>query len=332
MKQVRAHQDLQTLIASEAKKTKFYKDLTKRNFRQHSGYPDYKSIAIDMAATLMTADTGIPMRGMDGEDPAYVAMLISSWLAWHNPTFPVYAIAPDLARAFMNTETPSQVCAMKQMFNHALFLVPDGLVRNPDGKYCNWLFVTHLFPGDFLKYQDGYEKFVWKTIGASIPVTPGIRLSEHKLQWATTLGRVYVYGNVMLLPSDSDKPVMGELIINTAFGSADQKEELHFTQAIDKLILQTMLYMQLPQKKQILMPTDRATAPHKTRGFDPHSPQEPIWIGAEYRQQTIKKLPQGGTHASPDTHWRSGHWRFIPVGRGSVETKPVWVRPTIVNG
>lgn len=45
----------------------------------------------------------------------------------------------------------------------------------------------------------------------------------------------------MLLPSDGDGPVTGELILNTEFGVSDQKEELRFTQAIDKLILQTML-------------------------------------------------------------------------------------------
>jgi hypothetical protein len=323
--------EIKQFLTSEAKKTKYYKTLVKRNFWRYSEYPDYKSIACQMAITLMTANLEIPLRGLDGIDPAYIAMLTSAWLAWSNPTFPVYGIRRDLAEAFLHTELPSHVCAMQQSFKCALFLIPNNLIKNPDGKYCTWLFVTHLFPGDYLKFQKDYEEFVEKV--ASVPVTPGIKAHEHKLSWATNLeDNSCTYGNVMELPSDGERPVTGEFILNTLSDSEDLKEETKFTQTIDNLILQTMLYLQTPQQKQLLLVSDKSTAKHQTRGFDPHSPQDPIWIGADYRQRTINKPHQGGTHASPTTHWRSGHWRFIPVERGSELTKPIWIRPTIVNG
>jgi len=323
---------LKDVITSEVKKTKYYKCLVKRNFSRYSGYPDFKAIACDLAMTLMTADTGILQKGLDGKDPAYVANLLSSYVAWSNPTFPVYAIKKELAQAFMHTEMPSHVCAMKQMFNCALFLLPDGLIKNPDDKFCTWLFVTHLLPGDYLKIEEGYKKFVASILPVPVPVKAGIQPNEHKLQWATSLDSFYMYGNVMELPSDGDRPVTGEFILNSFSKSENVENETLFTQTIDKLILQTMLYMQIPKQKELSFESGRQTAKHQTRGFDPHSAQDPIWIGSDYIQRTIKKPHQGGSHASPNTHWRSGHWRFIPVARGSEVTKPVWIRPTIVNG
>lgn len=129
MRGLQSIREIKHLAISEAQKTKYYKTLVKRNFRKHSEYPDYKSIACDMAIHLMTADTGIPMKGLDGNDPAYVAMLLSSWLAYLDPQFPVYAITRDLASAFMHTEIPSHVCAMQQSFNYALFLLPNNLIK-----------------------------------------------------------------------------------------------------------------------------------------------------------------------------------------------------------
>lgn len=332
MRTLQATPELKQLVARKAKQTKYYKRLVSRNFRRYSEYPDYKSIAIDMAVNLMTADTGIPMKGLEGDDPAYVAMLFSSWLAWSNPTFPVYAIKRELAEAFMHTETPSHVCAMKQVFNYALFLIPNGLIRNPDGKFCTWLFVTHLLPGDYLKYEQGYKKFVADVTSSFIPVKAGIARHDHKLQWATTLDSTYAYGNVMELPSDGDRPVLGEFILHSfSDETKNLKAENQFTQTIDNLILQVMLYLQTPKQKQVLVTPDKTTSLHQTRGFDPHSPQDPIWIGADYTQNVIKKPHQGGTHASPTTHWRSGHWRFLPVADSNT-TKPIWIRPTIVNG
>lgn len=331
MKILQSEREIKQLATSEAKKTKYYKTLVKRNFRKYSEYADYKSIAADMAIHLMTADTGIPAKGLDGKDPAYVAMLVSSFLAYSDPNFPVYAITRNLAEAFMHTETPNHVCAMHQTFKYALFLLPNNLIKNPDGKYCNWVFVTHFLPGDYAKYERDYKKFVAEICSVPVPVTAGIKQHEHKLQWATGLDSFYVYGNVMELPSDGDRPVTGEFILNTFSSSEDLKEETQFTQTIDNLILQTMLYMQIPQQKEILIASNRDIAKYQTRGFDPHSPQDPIWIGQEFRQRTINKPHQGGTHASPTTHWRRGHWRYIPISSSNDATRPVWIRPTIVN-
>lgn len=192
------------------------------------------------------------------------------------------------------------------------------------------MFVTHFLQGDYSKYEVGYKKFIAEDSSVPVPVIAGIKQHEHKLQWATGLDSFYLYGNIMELPSDGDRPITGEFILNTFSDSEDLKAETQFTNTIDNLILQTMLYMQIPQQKKLLV-SNTTTAKHQTRGFARHSPQEPIWIGQDFRQRTINKPHQGGTHPSPTTHCRRGHWRFIPINHDSDITKPVWIRPTIVN-
>lgn len=59
----------------------------------------------------------------------------------------------------------------------------------------------------------------------------------------------------------------------------------------------------------------------------------PTWLGKGYKPMVKRSAsPQGGTHASPVTHWRRGHWRNQPVGsKDSSETKPIWIQPVLVN-
>jgi hypothetical protein len=58
----------------------------------------------------------------------------------------------------------------------------------------------------------------------------------------------------------------------------------------------------------------------------------PRMIGADYKPKTIRQ-ESTGTHASPTTHWRSGHWRQQLIGkRETPEHKTIWIEPVLVNG
>ncbi len=64
--------------------------------------------------------------------------------------------------------------------------------------------------------------------------------------------------------------------------------------------------------------------------------KELLWGG--YRRVALFDLPQsdtddasGPTHASPDTHWRRGHWRLQAHGEARSLRRLTWVRPCIVN-
>lgn len=57
----------------------------------------------------------------------------------------------------------------------------------------------------------------------------------------------------------------------------------------------------------------------------------PIVIGKDYKPKYKYGQPIG-THASPQTHWRSGHWRQQPIGKkDKPEYKTIWIEPTLIN-
>lgn len=323
---------IRDIARSEARSTQYYKSLTKRSFRHHANYPDYKTIMTDIAAYLMTADTGVIIKAKE-HDPAYIGMLHSAYMVWKNPSFPVYAIKPDLANAFMHTQTPTHVCRMNKMFDIALFLLPSDLIKNPDNSPCEWLLITQFEPGDIEKYNPDYRGFLAKITGINevkIDIQEGLNAGENKLRWATNISGLYSYTNVMALPKNSDHPITGAFI-SRGFSSLNLETEVDFTNKINSLVLQTMLYMQLPKQVEDLPVPTETTSIHRTHGFDPNSPKEPIWIGLEYRERTIKKQHLGGSHASPVTHWRRGHWRNAGNATAN-EPRITWIRPTIVNG
>lgn len=55
----------------------------------------------------------------------------------------------------------------------------------------------------------------------------------------------------------------------------------------------------------------------------------PKWVGEHYKRQ--RGEPKGGTHASPEMHLRSGHWRDQPIGKGRALTKNIWIKPMWIN-
>ena len=74
--------------------------------------------------------------------------------------------------------------------------------------------------------------------------------------------------------------------------------------------------------------------PDKRRGVMGYNTKKlsPIIIGENYRIKR-ERVEATGTHASPQAHWRSGHWRQQPIGkRENPEYKTIWIEPVLVNG
>lgn len=75
-------------------------------------------------------------------------------------------------------------------------------------------------------------------------------------------------------------------------------------------------------------------APTRQMGFAKKSKQIiiPQVIGGGYKPKVIRNYESTGTHASPQTHWRSGHWRQQPHGsKEKPDYKTIWIEPVLVN-
>ncbi len=76
-------------------------------------------------------------------------------------------------------------------------------------------------------------------------------------------------------------------------------------------------------------------APTRKMGFGKNTKQiiVPKVIGEGYKPKVIRNYEPTGTHASPRTHWRSGHWRQQPHGKkDDQKLKTIWLEPTLING
>lgn len=54
----------------------------------------------------------------------------------------------------------------------------------------------------------------------------------------------------------------------------------------------------------------------------------PNWIGKNYK---LGGASGGKDHRSPRAHWRRGHWRIQPYGKGNSLTKVLWIHPCLVS-
>jgi hypothetical protein len=319
-------------VLSKTKKTEYFKRLAARKFKSVLNYADYSGIASTLALILMLAPEEIHLRTAT-RDPVYEDSLHSAWLAYKSPVFPVYAIKEELANAFLQSDIPSHICGLQKQFEIALFLLPKNLIKNPDGKSCEWLLVTY-FPVDDIKLSPfKYDNFLESISNGCLGLGNLPDLTQRKLRWITMLGHTCAYNNTMELPEGGNAPIKGEFLVNDEFAESDISKERAFTNKVDNLLLQTLLYMQTPrQKAQLGGGESKTLGRQQKQGFGSESALTPIWIGAEYKQPAIRKPHQGGSHASPQTHWRRGHYREVSISRGSEEKRLAWVRPTIVNG
>lgn len=56
------------------------------------------------------------------------------------------------------------------------------------------------------------------------------------------------------------------------------------------------------------------------------------WIGKHFKIRREPSPARGGTHASPQAHWRRGHWHRVRHGQGKEQSKLLWYQPVFVNG
>jgi hypothetical protein len=83
-----------------------------------------------------------------------------------------------------------------------------------------------------------------------------------------------------------------------------------------------------------------STDPHgsgKPIGFQTQREQRNIllpttWLGKDFRAKgTATPSGSGGSHASPQAHWRRGHWHTVRYGEGRLQRRVDWFQPVYVN-
>lgn len=75
--------------------------------------------------------------------------------------------------------------------------------------------------------------------------------------------------------------------------------------------------------------TGRKIGMHKKSNSEIWTPNV---IGRKYATKRVMEAnTEKGTHSSPRMHWRRGHFRQQPYGKGLTEHKIIWLEPMLVN-
>ncbi|WP_333358846.1 hypothetical protein [Microcoleus sp. herbarium14] len=103
-----------------------------------------------------------------------------------------------------------------------------------------------------------------------------------------------------------------------------------FVQRIRNLVINALLALEF--SASLLTDVTETEARQTSKGFAIDRPSSvaryPRWLGKNYQSKSVLSAEKG-THSSPCTHWRRGHWRVLKSGEGKRwrDTKRLWIEP-----
>jgi hypothetical protein len=249
----------------------------------------------------------------------------SSCLSWLAQQSPVYIARSDLIDQLNRTDiTKKGVFAGIDLgIRQSLFLFPTTKIKTPSDGYLDWAIVTYLERGDEtrLAYADCFmDGHGWEDLDEN---------AVGQFRWFSMTDRGMDFVSTKIILQDGS---LSEVPESKFIGISLTDEDKTFINQMTNLLIQCLI---LPNFEPDLV-VDRVTPASK--GFQQPSTQkgDKYWYPRELKcpeelKVRYKSEPKGGTHASPRSHWRRGHWRNQPCGEKSSERKIVWIKPVLVK-
>ena len=299
-------------VIQRSKKTQVYQDLLTRRFRNPHGFISWEQCASEVAAIINHAAT----RGVDSLSNTS-KVLVSISARFCRLQAPVYWLRPALAEALWHSDLPAQLPVLEQVLPVGMLMLPEiPQSQSPAGFNPRYVVVQHLLANEYVQRLPVGEETIKPCLA-----------SEDLIMWATPLPTGDTYAKSCSLQGDwTDTDSMERLESSNMIA----KTEHDWSNRITRLVYQSLLLLQL-KPDWLDVPVSTATATGKRKPTKKERMLNPRWIGAENFRVKTTNLASVGTHASPTTHWRRGHWRRTPVGEGGKDRKLSWIQPTLVN-
>lgn len=295
-----------------------------RPYLMPKGYISWQQLSTIVAVQMALIKEGPGIMARQDLATAITAFKLTQWFLQDAP---LYCLSLDLLRAFEQADL-SNLYELFRGFetNLPTFVIalPDNAVRTSEGAALCYLCV-HVADKNYpeLSEAEGY--------GIKVPYLPhdgdkNIHLSAIDSScntWVSGLtadrsGKLFDSGNILSAPMSLDdlsdagrmKKIALQCLLALAY-SPELNGEIEESKNIGSLAKTTKRHQ--PQQKP------------KAR--------QPRWLKQQH-SPTIRRPPQGGTHASPRPHWRAAHERRVPVGprelggRKLVRIGPTWVNPS----
>lgn len=297
-----------------------------RRYHQPGGYFGLRHYSRKLRTALATGTIAVgkkdKMAPPDLWDYATANILLK-----HN--LPIYFVGRTLLTSLMKTEPPDNMLMTQLRFpmRALTFMLPEKFMVAPSGSPLTQIsYARHdngeviqaspLFPKIDMSYEemDIERGFLYnavtnegETYSGWIPITAKRNLAE----LLTYIGERFRYSpSATELPGDKE---FGDVCVG--------------------LILRLIMVM---GARPLLITAGRRTSKPSAQQDGRTEVWSPNWIGEKY--QAPRAPSMGGTHTSPDLHWRIGHWRNQQYGpRKGLDPalwthELIWIEPMTVGG
>ena len=266
-------------------------------YRLPKGYLTFQAFNKHLEQMLMVTPRPIDVLGL----PNVAQNLSWAYSKWAQG-YPLYCVRDTLLEDMLKTDVGENLALFTDINlaipSYTLFF-PQGKVKAPSGKaFIDYLIINH----EVLDLPEYKHVISWSGIDSS----GGFFLAYKRIRRDGTLQRSH-------------------------FGTEDKYEQEQ-SFVIRNIALQSILLLQFyPDEIQ----QEMTVFPGKEKGFnkikiEPEF-QLPRWLGKESKASQVSAHYKGSS-SSKSTHFRRGHWRSQPCGKGRSEIKITWVRPAWVSG
>lgn len=322
---------------------KTIKVLGQRKYQRVKNYPDMNDWFRRMAEQYIKV-FGSHYAQMAEDEAFYATTQTIGAIVGADAPPATYHLSPSLGLALIKTDLPSdQLVMMKRALDCGVFVLPKGLLINPDGDSVECITVAYTKPTDetWLNFDERRQK---RSISCGLYQKPVIFLMANT--------KHTFYGTNILFDSD-DQPRLEISEIEDGMAVAtgghlqivqNQDAELQFIASFRDLALQCLLLMQTKPELITTGETLSSSQAMKGKGFGRSSASSdpllsPNWIGKNYVIKTEgsskRKKPKGAqVRASPRTHWRRGHYKRVLYGPMDADERPFymdWREPKLIN-
>lgn len=236
---------------------------------------------------------------------------------------PTYYAGKDLMLATMASKPPDmKVIDLRWPRNALMFMLPHKFFDTPQGNHARFIGVC--------KYTKSDSRVHWPSVGIDLPIHFDQFLGSIGTICLTSEGEVYAgwlpFGETTML-SECLSFTKHEFHYSPSVRLKDAEKDSQFIYQCSDSAIRLLLAMQarpdLVESGSMVKPSRMKKGHYRPEIWQPN------FIGRKY---VTKREHQGGTHASPKLHWRSGHFRNQPYGKkDSTLYKLIWIEPILIG-
>jgi len=308
-------------VIADCKKELIQQVRSDRSYKMPKNYITWETLSIISALALGTSSIN------------YASVDISTFVhshrfaLWFCHNAPLYCLTPELLEAFNRTDSlhkPGIFAGWQPSLPYFLVALPRHTIFTPDEAEIDYLVIS-CGSADKPEWTRGR----WRDI--EIP-----SFNQHNLsfQWTTIDSRETVWMSGTAIDNDSNLIYQENSSLGKSTLTPDDRVFIH---RIRNLVVNLLLALEyspaLLSDVVVGETTSKQGFGKSSASASVRNTQYPRWLGKNYQPPT-SITESNGSHASPQSHWRRGHWRVLESGEGRrwKESKRLWIEPILVNG